>query len=102
MSLRIGGLNKDPAHLNALAKVKGWTRERFHIPKEAPVLVSELVCTVPGCAPLETVVAFWMESGDRHHFKIYKPVKEVVPEDLPAAWIDDALFSQGIEGCPCC
>ena len=102
MSLRIGGFNKDPEHLIALGRVKDWTRARFKVPDEAPILVSELACTIPGCAPLETVVAFWMESGDRHHFKIFKPVKEVALEDMPLHWIDDALFSQGIEGCPCC
>ena len=52
--------------------------------------------------PLETMVAFWTESGERHHFKIFKPVKEVTVEDFPAEWIDDAVFLQGIEGCPCC
>jgi nitrate reductase delta subunit len=72
------------------------------VPEEAPILVSELTCTRPGCVPLETMIAFWTESGERHHFKIFKPVKEVMFEDFPAEWIDDAVFLQGIEGCPCC
>jgi nitrate reductase delta subunit len=102
VSLRIGGLHKDPEHFAAIGKVRDWTRARFKVPEEAPVLVSEIVCTRPDCAPLETMIAFWMESGDRHHFKIFKPVKEISFDDFPAEWIDDAVFLQGIEGCPCC
>jgi hypothetical protein len=102
MSLRIGGFHQDPERLLASGRVRDWTRARFRVPEEAPILVSELTCTRPGCAPLETMVAFWTESGERHHFKIFKPVKEVKVEDFPAEWIDDAVFLQGIEGCPCC
>lgn len=99
---------KSPEHLHALERVKVWTRERFRIPDEAPVLVSELTCNLPDCAPLETVVAFWTEDAERHHFKIFKPVQSVVPEDLPTHWIDDARFAMdgagdpGIAGCTCC
>ncbi len=93
---------KSPEHLQALERVKVWTRERFRIPDEAPVLVSELACTLPDCAPLETVVAFWTEDAERHHFKIFKPVQCVVPEDLPAHWIDDSRFAMNGAGCACC
>ena len=93
---------KGPEHDAALERVKGWTRDRFHIPEDAPVLVSELRCTIPGCAPLETLVAFWTENADRHHFKIHKPVRSIVPEDLPATWLDDGRFSLEGLGCACC
>jgi nitrate reductase delta subunit len=95
---------KGPEHLEALERVKVWTRERFRIPDEAPVLVSELTCTVPGCAPLETVVAFWTETAERHHFKVYKPVQAVLLEDLPHFWIDDGRFALDGAGtdCACC
>jgi nitrate reductase delta subunit len=96
------GANKSPEQTEALERVKGWTRQRFRIPDEAPVLVSELACTIPGCAPLETVVAFWTEDAERHHFKVFKPVQAVQPDDLPAAWLDDALFAMHGNGCACC
>jgi hypothetical protein len=102
MSLRLGLLTKDPDHLKSVDRVKGWTRSRFKVPEEAPILVSELNCTRPDCVPLETMVAFWLESGARHHFKIYKPVQEIAGDDFPAEWIDDAVFLQGVEGCRCC
>jgi nitrate reductase delta subunit len=101
-AFRLGGFNNSPDHLEALERIKTWTRERFRIPDDAPVLVSELACTVPGCAPLETVIAFWTEDAERHHFKIFKPVQAVAPEDLPSAWLDDALFSMEGSGCECC
>jgi nitrate reductase delta subunit len=95
------GTNKSPEQLEALERVKVWTRERFCIPDEAPVLVSELACAIPGCVPLETVIAFWTEDAERHHFKVFKPVQAVAPEDLPAIWLDDSLFAME-GGCDCC
>jgi hypothetical protein len=97
-----GVTKKSPEHFEALERVKVWTRERFRIPDEAPVLVSELACTLPDCAPLETVVAFWTETAERHHFKIFKPVQSVVPEDLPAHWLDDDRFAMNGADCACC
>ena len=57
---------------------------------------------LPGCPPLETVIAFWTEGDRRHHFKVFKPVAEVVLDDLPPAWMKDALaVPEGFE-CDCC
>ena len=64
---------KGPEHYAALERVQGWTRDRFRIPGDAPILVSELTCTIDGCPPLQTLVAFWTEAAERHHFKIQKP-----------------------------
>src|SRR5256885_12878890 len=52
---------------------------------------SEVACALPGCPPLETVVAFWTDADTRHHFKVFKPVAEVAPDDLPPAWLKNAL-----------
>jgi nitrate reductase delta subunit len=49
----------DPAQLDAIVCIQGWTRRRFKLEPTAAVLVSEVACRVPGCPPLETVVAFW-------------------------------------------
>jgi nitrate reductase delta subunit len=48
------------------------------------------------------VVAFWTEAEKRHHFKIFKPVAEVVEDDLPPSWMKKALLSADILGCECC
>ena len=56
-------------------------------------------CGLPGCPPIETVVAFWTEDDRRHQFKLFKPVEEVVPDDLPFAWLREALVFTGEEDC---
>src|SRR6266850_6065294 len=90
---------KRPEYLTALDRVREWTRARFKLPEDAAILVSEVSCALPGCAPLETVVAFWTEGDKRHHFKLFKPVAEVVEVDLPPSWMKSALVE--IEGIGC-
>ena len=84
-----------------LERVKEWTRERFKLADDVPVLVAEIACGLPGCPPLETVIAFWIEAA-RHHFKVFKPLAEVVQDDLPPAWLKNALADQDGMGCECC
>jgi hypothetical protein len=94
--------NQDPAHLTALKRVRAWTRERFKLGPDAPVLVAEVACGVPGCPPIETVVAFWTESDRRHQFKLFKPVADVVADDLPPGWMKSALIALDGIGFECC
>jgi hypothetical protein len=81
--------------------VREWTRARFALSEEASIVVTELACGLPGCPPLETVIAFWID-GTRHHFKVFKPVAEVAADDLPPAWLKNALADQEGIGCECC
>jgi len=60
---------KRPEGLKALERVKQWTRARFKLAQDAPILVGEIACGLPGCPPLETVVAFWTDGDTRHHFQ---------------------------------
>jgi nitrate reductase delta subunit len=94
-------LRKGPERLRVIDRVAEWTRERFELPKEATVFVSEIACPLPGCPPLETVVAFWI-AEQRYQFKLFKPVAEVVVDDLPFAWLKDALAVQEGAGWDCC
>jgi hypothetical protein len=95
-------LTKSPEHREALRRVKDWTRARFGLADDATILVTEIACAVPGCPPVDTVVAFWTEGDRRHHFKVFKPVAEVVEEDLPPRWMKDRLIEDEVFGCPCC
>ena len=70
--------------------VREWVERVFVLPSEAHVAVTELHCTEPGCPPLETVIAFWI-GEQRHHLKLFKPVAEVTPNDLPPSWFRSAL-----------
>ena len=93
-----------PSTLQAAAfdRVQAWVRERFSLAPDNAVLVSEVVCALPGCPPLETVIAFWTGNAVRHHHKVFKPVQQVVAEDLPPYWMKDALAVPPDWACDCC
>ena len=93
------GFKKSASHLRALARVREWTRGRFRLGDEVPVVVAEVACGLPGCPPLETVVAFWTAGDRRHQFKVFKAVEQVVEDDLPYAWLIESLTSSADGGC---
>jgi len=93
---------KNPARLEALERLKDWTRERFQLDRGTVIFAAELACALPGCPPLETVISFWNTEGQRYHFKIFKAVNDIVLADLPYRWLLDALaVPEGFE-CDCC
>ena len=84
---------------DAASRVKAWTRSRFG---DVTVLVSELESTTPGFPPLTTVIAFWTAERKHYHFRVFKPLEQVVESDIPPAWYRDALaVTPGID-CSCC
>jgi nitrate reductase delta subunit len=85
----------------AADRVRGWTRARFALTDDETVMVSEVVCSVPGCPPIETHLVFWTDAG-RHHFKIFKPLADVVEDDLPPAFMKNALVAFEGADCDCC
>jgi hypothetical protein len=97
-----GSLKRGPEELAALDRVRDWTRARFALPEEAAIIVAEVACGLPGCPPIETVVAFWAAGDTRHQFKVFKPVRDVVEDDLPFAWLKDALVTLDGMDCDCC
>lgn len=85
----------------ALDRVRDWTRARFALTDDETVMVSEVACSVPGCPPIETHLVFWTGAG-RHHFKIFKPLADVIEDDLPPAFMKNALITlEGVD-CDCC
>ena len=83
-------------------RVKAWVIARFRLNEDETVMVNEVACELPGCPPIETVIAFWTADGTRHHYKIFKPVAEVVEDDLPPSWMKDALAVSGEFDFLCC
>jgi hypothetical protein len=96
-----GFISRRPEHAEALERVRDWTRRRFALPGEATILAAEIACALPGCPPLETIVVFWSDAATRHRFKVFKPVEQVVEDDLPYAWLKEALIDDG-SGFECC
>jgi nitrate reductase delta subunit len=92
---------RPPDHFAAIDRVRDWTRQRFKLTADATIMVSQIACAVPGCPPIETVAVFWTAAG-RHHFKVFKPVAEVVEDDLPPAFMKDALVAPDSIECSCC
>jgi nitrate reductase delta subunit len=90
----------DPVFLARVERVQSWTRQRFRLPAEAAVLVSEMACTLPGCPPLETVVAFWTQDDRRHQFKLYKPMKDLRYDDI--GWLIGSMASHEGASWDCC
>ena len=89
-------------HLDAVERVKDWTRLRFELDDAQVVMVSEAAAKLPGYPPLETHVAFWSGDQARHHFTVFKRVEDVVEEDIPPAWMKATLaLSEGMT-CSCC
>jgi hypothetical protein len=93
---RISAENSD-----ALDRVRDWTRARFKLAGDEAVMVSQIACGVPGCPPIETHVVFWTDAG-RHHFKIFKPLAQVSDDDLPPAFMKNALVALDDFTCDCC
>jgi hypothetical protein len=80
-------------------RIKCLVRQRFMLDEE-PIFVAEIACGVPGCPPLETVIAFWTTPDRRHTFKVFKPLIAVTGDDLPPSWMKDALIND--ETVDCC
>jgi hypothetical protein len=99
---RFGSAAKGAGHLDAVERVKDWTRTRFGLAEADIVLVSESASSLPGFPPFETAVAFRTSDDTRHHFKLFKRVEEVVEGDLPPAWMKAALAASAGFGCECC
>ena len=95
-------LAPSPNRLDAATRVKRWTRERFSLPSDATLLVSEIESGVPGFPPLHTVVAFWTAQRKHYHFRVFKPLQEVAETDLPPAWYREALAVGEGDQCNCC
>jgi hypothetical protein len=91
-----------PAHLEAVARLKEWTRARFTLAEDEVILVTEMAPSLPGCPPLVTVVAFWTADGTRHQFKVFKRAEEVLESDVPPAWLKAALAASDGIACACC
>jgi hypothetical protein len=86
---------------DAASRVKRWTRQQFGLGPATSILVTQLEGAQPGFPPLRTVVAFWI--AERHyHFSIFKPLAEVLQEDLPPAWFREALAVTPGSDCGCC
>jgi hypothetical protein len=99
--VKMRAISKRQDHGPALDRLRDWTRARFSLADDETVMATQMACTVPGCPPIETHIVFWTVLG-RHHFKVFKPVAEVTEDDLPPAFMKDALVALEGSDCDCC
>jgi nitrate reductase delta subunit len=100
--MKLGRPRMSRETIAALARIRGWTRERFALPETAVVLATEVPETLPGFPPVSTIVAFWIDPAQRSHYQVFKPAIEVAQDDLPPAFLKNSLAGEPIFGCPCC
>jgi nitrate reductase delta subunit len=86
--------SRNAGKIDAVRRIKDWTRERFSLGDDVAVMVAEVACGLPGCPPIETIVTFWTAPETRHAFKAFKPVAEVTVEDLPPYWMKNAIITE--------
>jgi nitrate reductase molybdenum cofactor assembly chaperone NarJ/NarW len=91
----------DADRAQAASRVKRWTRERFGLSSETVVVVAESATPLPGFPPRETHVTFWIAEKP-YHYKVFKPLAEVAPDDVPPAWLKAALAAGDGLDCGCC
>ena len=96
------GARRAPEHLEAVERLKDWTRSRFVLGDEDTIVVSEISRALPGWPDSETVVGFWTADGTRHHFRVFKRVEDVVEDDLPPPWLKASLAASDGITCACC
>src|SRR5262245_10234687 len=84
--LLLASPKKHPDLSAAAAQVNQWTRDRFALGSAATILVTELESGTPGFPPLTTVIAFWTAERKHYHFRVFKPLEQVIEGDIPPAW----------------
>jgi nitrate reductase delta subunit len=88
--------------VEAIERVKDWTRGRFQLDDAAIVIITESAPKLPGYPPMQTAVSFWTADKQRHHFSVFKPVDQLAEDDIPPAFMKGALaLSEGVS-CSCC
>ncbi|HEX3504943.1 MAG TPA: hypothetical protein VHU22_16260 [Xanthobacteraceae bacterium] len=97
----LGFIRKSGGNSEASERLRDWTRARFALTDDDTVMVSEVACGLPGCPPIETHLVFWTARG-RYHFKVFKPLADVTEDDLPPAFMKNALIVLDDADIDCC
>lgn len=97
----IKGLRKPGGSPDA-ARVARLVRNGLALPLDTVVSISEIMCQVPGCPPIETLALMWDRDGAPYRLRVFRPLADVRAEDVPPAWYFPALKYDGDSDCGCC
>lgn len=81
-----------------LARIEREVRTRFALEEPDIVLVSEDRGTLPGFPALSTTVRFW-KGPQRYRLRVFRAARDVVPSDIPVAWLLRSLRDEGEPDC---
>jgi hypothetical protein len=70
----------------AAARIKAWTRKALGLDEAARVLVHELACARPGCAPRETVVLVVPVEAPPFRIALHKAMQDLTEPELASVW----------------
>jgi len=65
-------------------RIRGWVREALGLDESSTISVMEMRCPDPDCPPHETVIAVLDDPGNPRRYRIFKPMQEVVRDDVTA------------------
>ena len=69
----------DPAKT---ALIRNWVADVLPVPQDAFVMVKQVECLEEGCPPVETIVAILSDHEGPKQWKIYKPISQIVQQDI--------------------
>jgi hypothetical protein len=64
------------------AEIKGWVRERFRLPDDLVVAVTELACREEGCPDIETVIGIMRPGEKVETLRLHKPIDQIEEDDI--------------------
>lgn len=74
-------------------KVKGWITQRLQLTDADLVTVAELACHEPDCPPVETVMTVHGSDGERHSWRLHKPIAKIEEPDIEKALLQGGGMS---------
>lgn len=80
-----------PGYPHAIAALKAETRRLLGLGDDVTVSVAELACREAGCPDIETVIGILVAGTPPHIAKVHKPIVEVTPADLAAAFAENPV-----------
>ncbi|WP_018181856.1 hypothetical protein [Kaistia granuli] len=70
----------------AAARIKAWTRTALGLDEATRVLVHEIACARPGCAPRETVVLVVPAEAPPFRIALHKSMRDLTEAELARVW----------------
>jgi hypothetical protein len=63
-------------------RIKAWVQDYLELPDHVMIMVAELTCNDPDCAPLETCITVWYTESHKVQATIFKPLCTVMFDDI--------------------